>query len=415
MPTHKAARLRRLFLASVLLTTVAAAAAAQRVTPGWEEPVPGALLSVVHQERVTPQQIASEGVPFFEQYPLPDPLYAADVYRVTFWSTDADGSPVEVAALLYIPVSAEPIQAPVLAFGSGTTGVGDHCAPSLENPEIVRFGWYRSNMLAYAGQGIITIFPDYTGFNDTTIPQRYFSKLAEGYLMLDSVRAARAVATSIVTLLRTRTMPARESFTAGYSQGGHAALAAADLAPDYAPEVELAGAVGFGSTNSVEALFRDAGYYPPNIVYTYLQLYGESAVPVDEILQPHWVENLELDVLTMCVNEFQRYYPFDVRGIYTERFYNALMDRRLDEEFPAFKRILDENLSGLSGHGIPTLIVQGARDLIASVPSQREFVERLRETGVDVTYLELEGVRHRYTRPAGFIQSVEFIRELTGE
>lgn len=394
---------------ALTLTLAPAPAGAQRVREGWREPVPGALLSIVFEERIAPQRIAAEGIPFFEEHPMPDPVYGADVYRLVFWTSDHDGSPVRAEASLYIPVSAEPIAAPVLAFGSGTTGVGDHCAPSLENPEIVRFGWYRSNMLAYAGQGIITIFPDYVGFNDTTIPQRYFSKPAEGYLMLDAIRAAREVASSVRTLLRTRTMPSDESFAAGYSQGGHAALAAADLRDEYAPEILLAGTIGFGSTNSVEALFRDAGYYPPNIVYVYNRLYGDEAVPVDRILQPRWAADLEQDVLTQCVNEFQRYYPFDVRGVYTEEFYAALVDRRLDEAFPVFKRVLDENYSGLDGHGVPTLIVQGLLDPIASVPSQREFVDRLRATGVEVTYLELEGITHRYTRPAGFVQSVRFI------
>jgi pimeloyl-ACP methyl ester carboxylesterase len=384
---------------------------AQSVARGWEPPVPGTLLSVVYEERVTPQQIASEGVPLFEDYPMPEPIYAADVYRLVYWSSDHDGTPIRVEASMYVPVSSEPIRAPVLAFGSGTTGVGDHCAPSLENPTIVRLGWYRANMLAYAGQGVIAIFPDYTGFNDTSVPQRYFSKFAEGYLMLDSIRAAKAVTSSVETLLRTRALPATESFTAGYSQGGHAALAAADLLTEYAPEVELAGAIGFGSTNSVEMLFREAGYYPPHIVYTYMQLYGDRVVEPETILQQRWLDTLEFDVLTKCVTEFQRYYPFDVRGLYTERFYDALMDRPLDEEFPVFKRILDENESGLSGHGIPVLMVQGNQDLIVTNAAQREFADRLRATGVDVELLELEGVLHRQTRPAGFVQSIDFIRE----
>ncbi|MFW5737691.1 MAG: alpha/beta hydrolase family protein, partial [Spirochaetota bacterium] len=98
------------------------------------------------------------------------------------------------------------------------------------------------------------------------------------------------------------------------------------------------------------------------------------------------------------------------QGIYTDEFYQALVERRLDEAFPVFKSVLDENYSGLDGHGVPTLIVQGLLDSIASVPSQRDFVDRLRSTGVEVTYVELEGVTHRYTRPAGFVQSVEFMK-----
>jgi hypothetical protein len=66
--------------------------------------------------------------------------------------------------------------------------------------------------------------------------------------------------------------------TAGYSQGGHAALAALDMNEAYAPELRLDGAVGFGSTNSVEMLMKEAGYYSPYIVYTYLLIYGPELV-----------------------------------------------------------------------------------------------------------------------------------------
>ncbi|MFP4375703.1 MAG: lipase family protein [Spirochaetales bacterium] len=396
----------------VLATIVGFSAWGQRTVPGWQTPEPGALLSVIYEERVSPQEIFARGVPLFEQYEHPAPIYGADAYRIVFWTSDYDGSPVRASALLVIPVTNDPIEAPVLAFGSGTSGLGDHCAPSLENARIQRLGWYRENMLAYAGQGIITIFPDYIGFNDTTIPQRYFVKAAEGHLMLDALRAARAVATSTPIMVRSRTVPSSKSFTAGYSQGGHAALAAADMMSDYAPEIELAGAIGFGATNSVEALFRDAGFYPPSILYTYMQIYGAARIRVERILRPEWLEDLESRVMQECVFNFQFTYPANVQELFTEPFYNALVERRLDEEFPEIKQILDENEAGLDGHGVPVLMVQGNQDWIAPNRSVREFVGRLRAAGSEVKLIEIEDVRHRQTRPAGFVDSVEFIRSL---
>ncbi len=403
---------RRVFVLAALAALGALPAHAQRVVPAYEPPVPGALLSVVFQERVTPQEITREGVPLFEDFPTLEPRYATDVYQIVFWTSDADGAAVRASASLYLPVSLTPALAPVLAFGSGTTGLGNQCAPSLERPEVVRLGWYRANMLAYSGQGFITIFPDYVGFGDPRMSQRYFSKYAEGHLMLDSIRAARAVASSMRTLLRTNVMPSGASFTAGYSQGGHAALAAADLLRAYAPEINLVGAIGFGSTNSVETLMREAGYYPPNILYAYMEIYGREVIRPEEILQPRWLVNLEYDVLTKCVREFQLYYPFNIRDLYTERFYTAIKERRLGEEFPTLKRILDENETGLSGHGVPVLMIQGSADIIVTNEAQREYVERLRATGAEVTYFELPRVLHRQTRPAGFVHSVDFMRTL---
>jgi len=393
----------------LLLLFAAVTVFGQQTVPGWETPEPGALLSVVFEERVSPREIFSRGVPLFEEYERLQPQYGADVYRIGFWTSDYDGSPVRAYALLVIPVADEPMEAPVLAFGSGTTGLGDHCAPSLENANIERLGWYRENMLAYAGSGIIAVFPDYIGFNDTTIPQRYFVASAEAHLMLDSIRAARAVVDSPRTMLRTRVAAAEESFTAGYSQGGHAALAAADSLPAYAPEINLRGAIGFGSTNSVEMLWREAGFYPPSIIYTYIQVYGRARIRPERILQPQWLQTLEQDVMSECVFQFQFTYPYDVRGVFTERFYDSLMARTLASDFPEIKQILDENETGLTGHGVPVLMIQGNQDIIVTNGAQREYVNRLRASGSEVQYLEMEGVRHRQTRPAGFAESVRFI------
>lgn len=390
-------------------------APAQSETDSLESNAPGALIQVVHEERVSPSGIGEEAVPLFEWLPMPTPRFAADIYRIRFWSRDADGSPARVEALLYVPVTALPVSAPVLAFGSGTTGLGDQCAPSREQPEIIRWGYYRANMLSYASQGIIAIFPDYLGFNDPDRPQRYFSAAAEGHLMLDSLRAARAVVNSTESRRRSTVQPSASNVTAGYSQGGHAALAAADMVSDYAPELQLDGAIGFGSTNSVETLMRTAAYYAPVIIYTYLQIYGEKRVKVEELLLPRWIPTLEEDVLRMCVNEFQYFYPFDGESLYTQRFHEALQARRVNKEFPGFAAILDENETGLSGHGIPVLLVEGVQDIIITPPNQREYADQLRESGSAVDLVELDGVRHRHSRPAGFQISVDFIRRVSGQ
>lgn len=381
---------------------------------GAAQTASGDVTSLVFEERLTAAEIDAAGEPLFEDFPRPDAVFGVDIYAVRFMTRDADGSPIEALASLYLPVTDRRHAAPVLAFGSGTTGIGNQCAPSLEQPEVIRWGWYRQNMQAYAGQGIIGIFPDYVGFNNDDIPQRYFSKAAEGHLMLDALRAVRNVYRNHRDEIRTRAVPGRGNTTAGYSQGGHAALAALDMNERYAPDVPVAGAIGFGSTNNVEMLMKEAGYYSPYIIYTYLQIYGEEMVDPAALLQDRWVATLEEDVLRMCVNEFQYYYPYEREPLYTEAFYDALYADRLAEEFPRFKALLDENESGLDGHGKPVLMIQGNQDIIVTNPAQREFADRLRAAGSPVELIEMEGVRHRHTRPAGFARSVDFIYEVTG-
>lgn len=374
---------------------------------------PGSIIEFVFEERVDSDAITRTAAPLFEQFEHPAPRYAVDVYALRFWSSDADGSPRSAFATVYIPVTSRREDAPVLAFLSGTTGVGNQCAPSLEQPEVIRWGWYRQNMLAYGGQGIIAIFPDYLGFHDENVPQRYFSASAEGHLMLDALRATRRFFSDHSDAIRSSVRPGPGNVTAGYSQGGHAALAAADMNRQYAPEIRLDGAIGFGSTNNVETLMREAAYYTPYILLAYRNVYGPDRIDYSRILQSRWLPTLEEDVNRMCVDEFQMFFPYDGRDLYTPEFYAALHRDRLDREFPVLKQILDENETGLRGHGIPVLLIQGNQDIIVSNAAQRRFVQKLEAAGSPVEYHEMEGVRHRHTRPAGFAESIDFIRRVT--
>jgi pimeloyl-ACP methyl ester carboxylesterase len=265
-------------------------------------------------------------------------------------------------------------------------------------------------MLAYAATGYITIFPDYLGFNDPQRPQRYFSHKAEGQMMLDAARAVYRFFELHDSVVR----PAQAVFTAGYSQGGHAAFAAADLSEDYAPEVPLSGMIGFAPTTDVAALFREGAYYAPYILYTYSQMYGRDTIDPSDYLQPQWATTLEADVARMCVDRFQRYYPFDGRRLFRPEFNAALHEGRLKTEFTALAAAFEENNSGLSGHGLPALVVQGGEDIIVTTGSQDRFVIALRNMGSDVRYLVFEGVRHRYTRPVGFQASVDWMEARFG-
>ena len=237
---------------------------------------PGSILSVQALEVIQPAEIERLARSLFREAGLsvPPMRYTVEAYRLRYLSTDYDRSPVEITAQFFVPRFLGKTARPVYVFGSGTTGIADSCAPSLEPPDVRRWGWYRQNMLAYAGLGFIVIFPDYLGFNDTDRPQRYFSKLAEGHVMLD---AARAVF-HFFEFPGYAVEPARAVFLAGYSQGGHAAFAGADLRSVYAPEVPLAGVIGYGSTNDIEMLFKEAPVYTPHILYTYSIMYGRDEI-----------------------------------------------------------------------------------------------------------------------------------------
>ncbi len=368
----------------------------------------GALVEWGFREPFSLVRIDELARPLFEGLELPNLRFPVDTFELQYRSTDFDGSPAVVRARLFVPRYVEPESRPVLVFASGTTGIADTCAPSLEIPELRRWGHYQGNMLAYAASGFITVFPDYLGFNDPERPQRYFSRAAEAHVLLDAARAVRA----FFAVYPQKARPSGAVFAAGYSQGGHAAFAAADLGPSYAPEVRLAGIIGFAATTNVTALLKEGTHYASFILYSYYRMYGTSRIAPAEYLQERWARTLETDANSMCVDEFQKYYPLDGRKLYRPEFFEALHGDRLDEQYPSLASALAANRSGVSGHGLPALVVQGDADTIVTTATQAAFVEELQRAGSQVRFLVLKGISHRLTRPAGFRASVEWMEGL---
>ena len=370
---------------------------------------PGSVLTSVFIGSFPTAEIDVLQKALFEAYArLPTPRFAVDTYRVRYLSADFDGTSAVVTAELFVPRYSEHSDRPLLVFGAGTTGIGDACAPSLEQWEVRHFGNYRANMLAYAAQGFIVLFPDYLGFNDPDRPQRYFSKFAEAHAMLDGIRA-------VFQYFKTAAHPVRplaKAFVAGYSQGGHAAFAAADLQRSYSPELSLAGVIGFGATTDVEVLLREGPAYAPFIFYTYSVMYGLAEIDPSLYLQERFAKSLVQDVTQLCVDQFQTYYGFDGLKLYRPEFHRELYGNRLAVSYPFLAERLAENRSGLGGHGLPCLLLQGATDFIVSSATQLQFLDALRKAGSPVRYIAYEGVAHKGIRQAGFEASVEWMERL---
>lgn len=111
----------------------------------------------------------------------------------------------------------------VLAVAHGTTGIADQCAPSR------RGGGEQLLGAAAIQRGWILAITDYEGLG-TPGRHPYLVGESEGRSVIDSVRAAGQ-------LPGARRGP--QVLVAGYSQGGHGALWAAQVAPRWAPELEV--------------------------------------------------------------------------------------------------------------------------------------------------------------------------------
>jgi len=158
----------------------------------------------------------------------------AGVQRIMYRSTDTHGSPIAVTGTVLTPRSAWHGAGvrPIVSYAVGTQGEGDDCAPSKALAAGFEYeGPFIAGLLA-RGYGVVVT--DYEGLG-TPGDHTYVNRASEAHAVLDAIRAAQR--------LPEAGLPDDGPVAiAGYSQGGGASAAAAELQPGYAPELKLKGA-----------------------------------------------------------------------------------------------------------------------------------------------------------------------------
>ncbi|WAL65777.1 lipase [Amycolatopsis cynarae] len=158
----------------------------------------------------------------------------ASAQRIMYRSTDEHGAPIAVTGTVLTPTAAwtGPGARPIISYAAGTQGLGDQCAPSKAMAAGLEYeGPFIAGLLS-RGYGIV--ITDYEGLGTPGL-HTYVNRKAEGYAVLDAIRAAQR--------LPEAGLPADGPVgISGYSQGGGASAAAAELQPAYAPELKLKGA-----------------------------------------------------------------------------------------------------------------------------------------------------------------------------
>jgi len=165
----------------------------------------------------------------------PEFTAAGKMLRMLYTSTDArwNSGVIPVSGILYLPKGEPPKGGwPIVAWGHGTVGVADICAPSWTKLA-PRDATYLNRWLE---QGFAVVATDYQGLGGPG-PHPYQFWEAEGRSILDSVRAALA---SYPTLLEDKVV------ITGQSQGAGSALGASRIAPTYAPELRIMTTIATG-------------------------------------------------------------------------------------------------------------------------------------------------------------------------
>ncbi len=156
-----------------------------------------------------------------------EPLFAPEgtsAWTILYHSVGFDGQRIAVSGWVAIPNSEAP--KPVVAFAHGTTGLGDQCAPTR------RGGQAPHNFQEALDRGWAVAYTDYQGLGTPGL-HHYLVGSVEAQAVIDVARSAAHLDDRITNQV---------AFW-GFSQGGHAALFAAELADEIAPELEVVGAV----------------------------------------------------------------------------------------------------------------------------------------------------------------------------
>jgi len=164
---------------------------------------------------------------------------------VLYRSVGIDGKPVAVSGTVTVPKGTPPKGGwPIVTWAHGTTGIADQCAPSTDDgsqPLHSNTTYVASVMEGWLKAGYAIARTDYEGLGTPGV-HPYLIGTSAAHSVLDAARAARALDKSI----------SDKVIIAGHSQGGHAALWAAALAPSYTRDLDVRGTVAYAPASQLE-------------------------------------------------------------------------------------------------------------------------------------------------------------------
>jgi pimeloyl-ACP methyl ester carboxylesterase len=319
----------------------------------------------------------------------------AHVYRLLYRTTGREGEPDVASARLAVPDELDE-DAPILGHLHGTVGQADRCAPSRDPG----FGFESSvsPLPAWAaGQGWLVVEPDYLGLGPPG-PHPYVARDPTAHSVLDALRAASEFASG----------GAREIALVGHSQGAHAVLSALASAGEVAPELPIVSAVALAAPGAPEALFSRLleedrwGGFVAMAVWGWVAAHPELGEASDWIVDERFLERLDEDCL------------LGLGGSIDDPPSELLQPDALEQLTEGFPEILaHEDLGGLATD-VPLLVVHGTEDDLLPPSLTEAYVERMVQSGTDVTWLPIEGGDHLFLPAKAREEVRDFLTDTVG-
>ncbi|WP_410666897.1 alpha/beta fold hydrolase [Amycolatopsis sp. cmx-4-68] len=300
----------------------------------------------------------------------------ATVQRIMYRSTDTHGSPIAVTGTVLTPRSAWPGAGarPIVGYAVGTQGEGDDCAPSKALAAGFEYeGPFIAGLLT-RGYGVVVT--DYEGLG-TPGDHTYVNRAAEAHAVLDSIRAAQR--------LPEAGLPDDGPVAiAGYSQGGGASAAAAELQPSYAPELKLKGAYAGAVPADLASVAKNLdGHYAVGFLgFALVSMnYAYPELNIPALLNTRGKQLFE-QVRTECTVEAIAAHAFTQSSTLTTD--GRSLTAYLGVE-PYASRVAEQKIGTLKP-AVPVLIVHSALDDIVPYAQDRDLGRTWCGKGVKVQF-----------------------------
>jgi hypothetical protein len=326
---------------------------------------------------------------------LDGPPAGSRAWRVLYHSTDQDGRDIVVSGLVIVPTAPAPARGrAIVSWAHPTTGVAPVCAPSrtIGGTSLI------PGLRGFLAAGDVVAAADYPGLGVDN-PSSYLIGAAEAHSVLDAARAARL-------LVGAEAGP--DLLLWGHSQGGQAALFAAQEQRSYAPELKLQALAVAAPASDLAALLHDHLDDVSGVTigsYAYSAYAGAYGLPLDAILSPEGIAATPSMTRLCLLSQVGAIHAIatPLIGHYTTA------DPGSTEPWASF---LTENTPGGVPIGVPILVAQGLKDALVDPAVTTAFVGRLCAAGEHVRYLQLPNDTHGVVALAAAGQVTSWFREV---
>jgi len=314
----------------------------------------------------------------------------ATTYRVMYRSESLEGDPIAVTGTVLVPDAAAPEGGRrLLTLAHGTTGIADECAPS-KSP-----GSELYLMTPAIEAGWLVAMTDYEGLG-TPGRHPYLVGESEGRGAIDAIVAAGALPDAD---------PGKELAIAGYSQGGHGALWADEVAPDWAPDLEVVGTFAGAPATELDIILAAAPTMPvAGFAYMMIAGFGAAYPEADpaKILTPAGVDQLD-KVDTGCGADLIKAFA----GTDPKE-----MIRPNGPSSDPWKRLAQENNPGQVKTPDPVLILHSKDDDVVPAALSALLLNRMCKQGQVVERRVLTGVGgHTAAAPGAYADALEWLSD----